>query len=213
MTHPARFFKGFFAAAAAMIMGALLFTYQHTAHAALQVGQPAPDFTLPGSDGATHSLSQHKGKVVVLEWFNKDCPFVRKHYDEGAMQKLQQQYTAQDVVWLSVVSSAEGKQGHLATAEAAVTVKQEEKANPTAMLLDHTGDTGRLYGAKTTPHMYIIDETGVLRYQGAIDSIASAKSSDIADATNYVQQALDEHAAGKPISVAVTKPYGCSVKY
>lgn len=182
------------------------------AASAATVGQPAPAFKLVDSTGKTHSLADYKGKTVVLEWTNHECPFVKKHYGSGNMQAQQKQATADGVVWLSVNSSAPGKQGNVDGA-AAEKVRKDARAVQTAYLLDPTGATGRAYGAKTTPHMYIIDPQGVLRYAGGIDSIQSADVADIKKATQYVPQALAELAAGKPVSVAVTRPYGCSVKY
>lgn len=182
------------------------------AASAATVGQPAPAFQLVDSTGKTHSLADYKGKTVVLEWTNHECPFVKKHYGSGNMQAQQKQATADGVVWLTVNSSAPGKQGNVDGA-AAEKVRKDARAVQTAYLLDPTGATGRAYGAKTTPHMYIIDPQGVLRYAGGIDSIQSADASDIKKATQYVPQALAELSAGKPVSVAVTRPYGCSVKY
>lgn len=183
------------------------------AHAkALVVGEAAPNFTLGDSLNEEHSLEQYKGKTVVLEWTNPECPFVRKHYDTKNMQGLQKKYTDQGVVWLTIFSSAEGKQGHR-TPQAAAQWKVLEGAHPTAALLDPSGAVGGLYGAKTTPHMYIVDGSGTLVYMGAIDSIPSAKKTDVPEAVNYVARALDSMAAGTPIETAITSPYGCSVKY
>lgn len=182
------------------------------AAAAAKVGQPAPAFSLVDSTGKTRSLAEFKGKTVVLEWTNHDCPFVKKHYGSGNMQKQQRDATAKGVVWLSINSSAPGKQGHVDGA-GAEKVRRDAKAAQTAYLLDPTGAAGRAYGAKTTPHMYVIDAKGVLRYAGGIDSIPSPEAGDLARATQYVPQALAELAAGKPVSMQVTRPYGCSVKY
>jgi hypothetical protein len=182
------------------------------AAATAKVGQPAPAFTLTDSTGKTRSLADFAGKTVVLEWTNHGCPFVRKHYGAGNMQAQQRDATADGVVWLSVNSSAPGQQGHVDGAGAEA-VRSEARAAQTAYLLDPDGTVGRAYGAMTTPHMYVVDPTGVLRYAGAIDSIASPDTDDIAQATQYVPQALAELAAGQPVSVAVTRPYGCSVKY
>ncbi|HZH44121.1 MAG TPA: thioredoxin family protein [Lysobacter sp.] len=179
---------------------------------AATVGQPAPAFKLVDSTGKTRSLSEFAGKTVVLEWTNHECPFVRKHYGSGNMQKQQRDATAKGVVWLSINSSAPGKQGHVDGA-AAEQVRTQVRAAQTAYLLDPSGTVGRAYGAKTTPHMYIIDPKGVLRYAGGIDSIPSPNPADIANATQYVPQALAELAAGKPVSVSVSRPYGCTVKY
>lgn len=182
------------------------------AAATAKVGQPAPAIELLDSTGKTRSLADFAGKTVVLEWTNHECPFVRKHYGSGNMQSQQRAATADSVVWLSINSSARGNQGHV-DGPAAESIRSKAGAAQTAYLLDPTGAAGRAYGAKTTPHMYIIDPKGVLRYAGGIDSIPSADTDDIAKATQYVPQALAELAAGKPVSVAVTRPYGCSVKY
>ena len=176
------------------------------------VGQPAPAFTLTDSNGQSHSLADFKGKTVVLEWTNHDCPFVKKHYGANNMQAQQAEATGKEVVWLTINSSAPGKQGHVDGA-AANEVRSKAGAKHTAYLLDPKGDTGRAYGAKTTPHMYIIDANGVLRYNGAIDSIPSAEQADIPKATQYVSQGLAELSAGKNLSVTTSKPYGCAVKY
>jgi peroxiredoxin len=176
------------------------------------VGQPAPDFTLSDAGGQPHALSQHRGAHVVLEWFNNECPFVRKHYDSGHMQRLQAAYTAKGVVWLTIASSAPGKQGHVTPAQAQEVVR-ERQARQTALLLDPEGTVGRLYGAKTTPHMFIVGPDGALLYAGAIDDAPSADPADLAGATNYVARALDEALAGAPVSIPRTDSYGCSVKY
>ena len=183
-----------------------------SAHAKVEVDQPAPAFSLTATDGKTVSLADHKGKYVVLEWTNHLCPYVQKHYESGNMQGLQKKYTDKDIVWLSVISSAPGKQGHVSAAEADK-LTQGRNAAPSAVLLDPEGSVGQLYGARTTPHMYIIDPEGKLRYAGAIDSIKSANPADIAKATNYVDQGLGELLAGKDVSVKASRPYGCSVKY
>jgi peroxiredoxin len=176
------------------------------------VGAAAPAFSLPGSDGATHALADYTGKLVVLEWFNRECPYVKKHYDSRNMQGLQKEYTGQNVVWLSIVSSAPGKQGHTSASGAAATAK-DLAAAPTVVLLDETGTVGQAYGAKTTPHMYVIGKDGTLLYQGAIDDDPSFKPDGIPTAKNYVRRALDEALSGKPVSEPLSTPYGCSVKY
>ena len=185
-----------------------------TSEASISAGTDgkAPGFSLVGSDGKTHSLSDHKGKFVVLEWSNFGCPFVKKHYDGGDMQKLQAEFAAQGVVWYLINSSAEGKQGHVNASTAPATHAKMAPASK-AILLDLDGKVGRLYNAKVTPHMYIINPEGDLIYQGAIDSIRSTDSSDVAKATNYVKEALNAAMAGKPIAETNTKAYGCSVKY
>jgi len=176
------------------------------------VGAAAPDFSVTDSKGKTQSVSQYKGKTVVLEWFNPGCPFVVKHYGSGNMQKLQEEFTGKGVVWLTIDSSAPGEQGHL-TAEQAEKQITEWKMKSSALLLDPDGKAGHTYGAKNTPHMFVISPEGKVIYQGAIDSKPSPKPEDIASSTNYVKVALDESMAGKPVSNASTKPYGCSVKY
>ncbi len=191
---------------------ALTFADAPDAFAAATVGQPAPTFKLVDSTGQTRSLGDFAGKTVVLEWTNHECPFVKKHYGAGNMQAQQRDAAADNVVWLTVNSSAPGKQGHVDGA-AAESIRGQARAAQTAFLLDPDGTTGRAYGAMTTPHLYVIDPKGALRYAGAIDSIPSADTADITKATQYVPQALAELAAGKPVSVTVTRPYGCSVKY
>ena len=175
-------------------------------------GSAAPDFSVTDSNGKTQSVSQYKGKTVVLEWFNPGCPFVVKHYGSGNMQKLQEEFTGKGIVWLTIDSSAPGKEGHL-TADQAKAKMTEWKMKPTAFLLDPDGKAGQTYGAKNTPHMFIINPEGKVIYQGAIDDKPSSKPEDIATSTNYVKVALDESMAGKTVSNANTKPYGCSVKY
>lgn len=183
-----------------------------SAQAAPVVGQPAPDFTGTDTNGNTHKLSDLKGKTVVLEWTNPGCPFVVKHYDSGNMQKLQGEATAKDIVWLSVNSGAEGKEGHQ-TAEAGNAYIAEKSGKATALILDKSGEIGKAYDAKTTPHMFVINPEGVLVYDGAIDSDDSFKPETIAGATNYVTAALAALESGTAIEPSKTKPYGCSVKY
>ncbi len=176
------------------------------------VGEPAPDFVCNDSNGVTHALSAYKGKIVVLEWLNHDCPFVKKHYGSGNMQKLQKIYTGRDVIWLSVISSAPGKQG-FCTPDKANDLTKSTNAHPTAVLLDPLGSVGKKYGAKTTPHMFIINKEGILVYNGGIDNKPSTDPLDIDKATNYVAKALNELLAGKEVSIKTSSPYGCSVKY
>ncbi|MFP5307458.1 MAG: redoxin domain-containing protein [Gammaproteobacteria bacterium] len=183
-----------------------------TAAATPSVGEPAPSFSTTDSTGKTVALGDFAGKYVVLEWTNDGCPFVQKHYSSGNMQALQKDTTDDGAVWLSVISSAPGKQGHVDGAGADALTRSRD-AHPTHVLLDENGDVGRLYGAKTTPHMFIVDPKGTLVYAGDIDSIPSADPADIPKAKPYVKLALAEAMAGKPVSEAVTKPYGCSVKY
>ncbi len=176
------------------------------------VGTAAPDFSLTDAKGETYSPSQYKGKYVVLEWFNPECPFVKKHYGTGNMQKLQEEYTSKGVVWLTIDSNAPGSEGNL-SADAANKVMTGWKTRQTALLLDPEGKVGRAYGAKNTPNMVVINPEGKIVYEGAIDSKATPNPADIPNSTNYVKVALDESLAGKPVSTSTTKPYGCSVKY
>lgn len=179
--------------------------------AAPQVGQPAPAFRLTDSNGKARSLADFKGKTVVLEWTNAECPFVKKHY-AGNMQALQKSAAKDGIVWLTVNSGAPGKQGHVDGAGANAIVKAKGAA-PTAYLLDAKGDVGRAYAAKTTPHMYIVDPAGKLVYMGGIDDKASSDPATLKGATNYVAAALADVKAGRPVAQAATRPYGCSVKY
>jgi peroxiredoxin len=187
--------------------------WMNSAHAATAaVGQAAPDFSAVDTAGKTHKLSDFKGKLVVLEWTNPGCPFVMKHYGGGNMQALQKEFTGKGVVWLSVNSTEEGSRDYLAPAQLAGWMKEKSGA-PTATLMDESGKIGQLYGAKTTPHLYIVSPQGQLIYAGGIDSVPSARADDIKTATNYVRQGLNEALAGKAISAPSTRPYGCSVKY
>lgn len=176
------------------------------------VGAKAPAFSLTDIEGKSHSLADYAGKVVVLEWTNYGCPFVKKHYNSGNMQALQKAAAGKEVVWLSICSSAPGKQGSMSAAEWQSAV-ESKGVSASAVLLDESGAVGRLYGAIATPHMYVIDADGVLAYDGAIDSIASANQSDIAKAENYVTAAIDALLAGKAVEKSKSKPYGCAVKY
>ncbi len=182
------------------------------AMAAPKVGAAAPDFTGVDSTGKTVKLSDFKGKMVVLEWTNHGCPYVQKHYGSGNMQKLQKTTAADGVVWLSVVSSAPGRQGHV-DGKAADKLTRSRGAQPTAVLLDPEGRIGKLYGARATPHMFVIKKDGTLAYMGAIDNKPSANPTDVKSAVNYVTKALGQIAAGKAVDPAVTRAYGCSVKY
>jgi glutathione peroxidase-family protein len=177
-----------------------------------KIGAPAPAFTLTDIDGEARSLAEFAGKTVVLEWTNHECPFVVKHYNGANIPRQQAEAVGDGVVWLVVNSSAPGKQGHV-SAEQARTIQADWNATQTAYLFDTDGTVGRAYGAKTTPHMYIIDADGVLRYNGAIDSIPSASIADIEKADQYVEIALAELADGRTVSRPLTQPYGCSVKY
>jgi peroxiredoxin len=197
------------------LLTALLTIAASTALLALDspaVGTNAPDFSLTDSKGKTQSVSQYKGKYVVLEWFNPECPFVKKHYGSGNMQKLQEQFTGKGVVWLTIDSNAPGLEGNL-TADQANAKMAEWKTKQTALVLDPDGKAGRSYGAKNTPHMFVINPEGKIVYEGAIDSKATPNPGDITSATNYVKVALEESLSGKTVSNANTKPYGCSVKY
>lgn len=179
---------------------------------AAEIGKPAPEFSLKGSDGKTHSLAEVKGKTVVLEWTNPECPFVQKFYHSGEMQKLQKEAADKKVVWYRVNSNAPGKQGSQTPEELAAYEKANHVA-ATVSLADPKGVAGREYGARTTPHIFIIDPKGILIYEGGIDNIPSTEVADIAKAKNYVRATLDESLAGKPVSIPTSKPYGCSVKY
>jgi hypothetical protein len=178
----------------------------------LEVGQPAPDFGVSDSQGKTRHLADFKGKTVVLEWTNADCPFTRKHYTSGNMQSLQALALKRGVVWLSIISSAPGKQGYVDGA-GADDLTRTRHAEPTAVLLDPSGEVGRLYHAKTTPHMFVIDPQGNLRYMGGIDSLATTEVADIKTAEPYLREAMLAVADGQPVAHPVTRPYGCSVKY
>lgn len=188
------------------------FAFAATVQAAPSVGQPAPDFTLRDAAGKPVKLSDFRGKHVVLEWTNPGCPYVRKHYNSGNMPATQQDAVAKGVVWLSINSTEKGSYDYLEPAKL-VAWKKERKAAPTAVLMDEEGTAGKAYGARTTPHMYIVDPKGTLVYAGGIDSIPSSDPDDIKKAVNYVKQGLGEALAGKPISQATTRPYGCSIKY
>ncbi len=195
--------------ASALALPALL--RPQVVHAAALVGQPAPDFSLEDTSGQTVKLSQFLGRPVVIEWNNPGCPFVRKHY-QGNLQSLQKTYTAKGVAWL-VINSTHDASGDYLTPPQLGRWMQEKGGSPTATLMDEDGLVGQAYGARVTPHMYIIDAKGVLVYAGGIDSIPSARVADIEKATNHVRQGLDELLAGKPLSNATSLPYGCSIKY
>jgi len=177
-----------------------------------EVNQSAPDFTLTAADGETHSLSDFEGKYVVLEWLNYGCPFVQKHYQSGNMQQMQKDYREKGVVWLSIVSSAEGEQGHYPPQEM-MEQKKKHDSEMTAILMDTSGEVGKMYGAQVTPHMYVINPEGQLVYKGGIDDKPTTDTADIEGATNYVQMALDQAMSGEEVAVQTARPYGCSVKY
>jgi peroxiredoxin len=194
------------ASAAAMVLGAAM------AYGAASVGQSAPDFKVKDSNGKEQSLSAYKGKFVVLEWTNPGCPFVQKHYDTGNMPATQKAAEAKGAVWLTVSSTAKDAGDYKSNAAFNAWLK-EKGAAPTAALMDDDGKVGHAYGARTTPHMFVISPDGKLVYAGAIDSKPTARKDDVKTATNYVTAALGEAMAGKPVTKASSEPYGCSVKY
>ena len=183
-----------------------------TAGAQAVVGSAAPQFAATDSHGQSHTLSEYRGKYVVLEWHNRDCPFTHKHYVSGNMQALQKEWTAKGVVWFTVISSAPGKQGYVTDSEENAYLA-EIHADPTAVLMDPEGKLGHLYDAKTTPELYVIDPSGKVIYEGAIDDRPTTEVSDIKGADNYLNDALTEAMAGKPVAHAYNRSYGCSVKY
>jgi peroxiredoxin len=177
-----------------------------------KVGETAPAFNTAATNGRSVSLADQRGKIVILEWTNHDCPYVRKHYESGNMQTLQKEITAQGVVWLTLISSSPGTQGYVSPKEADE-LTASRKANPTAVLLDPTGAVGKAYGATNTPHMYIVDKAGLLVYAGAIDDRPTTRRADVQGAHNYVRAALEDMAAGRAVQTPVTRAYGCTVKY
>jgi peroxiredoxin len=200
--------KNFFCTAIVALLAIL-----HPAYADVAVpGKASPSFSLSNALGESVSLGSLQGKTVVLEWFNPECPFVKKFYRGGDMQKLQQEARAQGVAWLTISSSAQGKQGHISATDAA-SVAQQQNLDPKFLLLDSDGAVGKAFGARTTPHIFVIDPKGVVAYAGAIDSTPSTSSSDITSATNYARAAYQAIALGKSPPIASTEPYGCSVKY
>jgi peroxiredoxin len=192
----------------ALSLGAAASSAQTTA----RIGQPAPAFQAVDAEGKTRNLSEFAGKTVILEWTNHDCPYVRKHYNSATMQTLQKDMAKEGIVWLSVISSPPGEQGHVESAKARELTAQRDAA-PAAVLLDPKSTMARAYGAQTTPHMYVIDPKGSLAYMGAIDDKPSAAASSLEGARSYVRQAVAELKAGQPVSQASTKAYGCAVKY
>jgi thioredoxin-related protein len=188
------------------------FVVAASVQAAPAVGQPAPDFTLKDAAGKAVKLSDYRGKHVVLEWTNPGCPYVRKHYNSGNMPATQKEAVSKGVVWLSINSTEKSSYDYMEPAKV-VAWQKERQSQPTALLMDEEGTAGMAYGARTTPHMYIVDPQGRLVYAGGIDSIPSSNPDDIKKAVNYVRQGLNEALAGKPISQAATRPYGCSIKY
>jgi peroxiredoxin len=190
----------------------LVVSFSLGASAQIRVGDPAPAFTATDSRGQTQSLNQYRGKYVVLEWHNQGCPYTRKHYVSGNMQNLQKEWTAKGVVWFTVISSAPGTQGYVTPPQENAYLSKMH-AEPTAVLLDAEGKVGRLYNAKTTPQMFVIDPEGKVIYAGAIDDKPSADPDDVRGADNFVSDALAAAMAGKPIATPYTRSYGCSVKY
>ena len=187
--------------------------WQATAASAVpEIGKPAPDFAATDINGKPVKLSALRGKTVVLEWTNHECPYVVKHYGSGNMQALQRDATKDGVVWISIISSAKGAEGNVSPAEAAELTKSR-KAAPSEIVLDEKGKIGRMYDARTTPHMFVINPQGNLVYMGGIDDKPTTRTSDIAGANNYVRAALDAVKAGKPVATPIARPYGCSVKY
>jgi peroxiredoxin len=195
-----------------LLLAGLALPLSSTLNASPRVGEAAPLFTLKDVQGNEYSLASLKGKFVVLEWVNFDCPFVRKHYRSGNMQSLQKQYKEKGVTWLSICSSAEGKQGYFEFTDLKERIAKENSV-PTAYLIDESGDVGQKYEAKTTPHMFVINPDGILVYAGGIDDKPSTDLDDVKTATNYVRAALDAAMAGQEVKVTASKPYGCSVKY
>lgn len=201
-----------FSFATSIIISFLFLIAPATGYTDTRIGAPAPLFVGEDALGNTHELKNYRGKIVVLEWTNPECPYVVKHYETGNMQGLQKQYTEQGVIWLTVNSSARNKQGNM-SAEQAQSYLSEKGAAPSAYLIDSSGTIGKMYGAKTTPHMFIVNAAGELVYAGAIDDNSSSRYSSIEGAKNYVAEALDALLESKPIQTASTRAYGCSVKY
>jgi len=201
---------GLGAIASGVVAGGL--TRPSVSWAAAAVGQPAPAFTATATAGSSVSLADYRGKLVILEWTNHECPYVRKHYETGNMQALQKETTGQGVVWLTIISSAPNEQGYVTPGQADE-LTANRKAVPTAVLLDPKGTVGRLYGATNTPHMYLVDKAGMLVYAGAIDDRPTSRKADVQGANNYVRAALHAVAAGQPVKTPVTRAYGCTVKY
>jgi peroxiredoxin len=206
------FVAGTTLAGLATVAGRGILASQAWAAGVAKVGEPAPAFNTAATNGRSVSLADQRGKIVILEWTNHDCPYVRKHYDSGNMQTLQKEITAQGVVWLTLISSSPGTQGYVSPKEADE-LTASRKANPTAVLLDPSGAVGKSYGATNTPHMYIVDKAGLLVYAGAIDDRPTTRRADVQGAHNYVRAALEDMAAGRTVQTPVTRAYGCTVKY
>ena len=209
MAHPSLVSRILPIAACAALAAALLPPH---AVAQVRVDTPAPAFTATDSNGQSHTLTAYRGKYVVFEWHNQGCPYTRKHYVSGNMQNLQREWTAKGVVWFTVISSAPGQQGYVTDPEENAYLAKMH-ADPTAVLMDPSGNLGRLYGARTTPEMYVINPQGELIYEGAIDNRPTPDISDIKGANNYLTDALSEAMAGQPVATPYAPPYGCSVKY
>jgi hypothetical protein len=215
MRHENQTRRGFIANASVLALSAGAagsIVLPRIAWAAAKVGEAAPAFSATTTTGPSVTLGDQRGKIVVLEWTNHDCPYVRKHYDTSNMQALQKEATGQGVIWWTVISSAPGTQGYVSPAEANE-LTSTRKAAPTAILLDPKGTVGKMYGATNTPHMYIVDKAGLLVYAGAIDDKPTTRKSDVPGAENYVRGALQAVAAGQPVKTPVTRAYGCTVKY
>lgn len=193
-------------------LGLALLPFTTPARAAPEIGNPAPEFMANDVDGHHVMLSSLKGKTIVLEWSNPDCPFVHKQYDTGNMQAVQKEATKDNVIWITIDSSAKGKEGNYPAPELKK-IYADQKANFSHLIIDESGEIGKLYAAKTTPHMFVINEKGVLVYAGAIDDKSGFEKEEVKTAKNYILAALNDLKAGRPVAISSTKPYGCSVKY
>jgi len=212
MTQPRLTRRAFLAGTGVAVLAPSGLLVPLPAWAAAKVGAPAPTFTAGATTGKGVSLADYQGKIVVLEWTNHDCPYVRKHYETGNMQALQKEATGQGVTWLTIISSSPGTQGHVGPRQADE-LTATRQASPSAVLLDPTGAVGQMYGATNTPHMYVIDKAGALVYAGAIDDKPTTRRSDVQGAQNYVRAALQAVAANQPVKTPITRAYGCTVKY
>ena len=212
-----KFFESIVVVAVALLIAGMLTGCAEEATASFEgaaheVGKTAPAFSVADTNGNMHSLEQYRGKWVVLEWLNHGCPYVRNHYDTGTMQALQKKYASQGVVWLSIVSSAPGKQGHYSN-EKANKLTEDKNAAPHAVLIDSPGTIGRTYHARTTPHMFVVNPEGNIVYMGGIDDTSTTSANRLKTARPLVDLALQEAMAGKPVTVPTSQPYGCNVKY